>query len=336
MAAPDVTFIIATYKRVDALRCTLRSVVLQEHEDWNAIVVGDCCGEETGAMIRELGEPRIQYYNLPRRCGEQSGPNNFGLHVAAGDHIAFLNHDDMLLRDHVGHALDQLGRRRANFFIGSFANVTRLQEDEHERLAPVATKVLPQTRDLSVLMQNNPYLFDPSSFWLVNTAFARQVGEWRPARTLWRTPLRDWIMRAWRLRARFCFGDRITGARFWTHNLRRGPSLYSSDTPEHESMMMLLQTRSSDDLRSIFMRQIGQWRDDPVFNTQLMSWPKRKVLAMLYRTFGFDHLAFQSRRTGRMAGAMMNKITLKRTGAELPPPWDLAEALRDPELCRVL
>jgi glycosyltransferase involved in cell wall biosynthesis len=333
---PRATFIIATYKRVDALRCALGSLILQDQENWNAIVVGDCCGDDTGAMIRELGDPRIRYYNLPQRFGEQSGPNNFGLHIADGDFIAFLNHDDVLLRDHLSHALDQLSSRRANFFIGRFANVTQLHENEAGAITPVATKMLPQTEDLSVLVQRNPYLFDPSSFWLTENQFAKSVGEWRPARTLWRTPLRDWIMRAWRLRAILCFGQKITGVRFWTQNLRRDAPLYSTTTPEHSYMLSLLQRESGDTIRAAFLKQMDQSSDDPVFNTQLMPWPKRKLLAVLYCTFGFDQVSHRGRRNGQPKGLTMNKISRKRTGDDLPPAWDMADVLRDPESCRVL
>ena len=77
MSSQHVTFIIATYKRVEALRCTLESLILQEHQNWTALVIGDCCGDETADMIRSLGENRIKYYNFPERFGEQSGPNSF-------------------------------------------------------------------------------------------------------------------------------------------------------------------------------------------------------------------------------------------------------------------
>ena len=85
MHAPHVTFVIATHRRVDALRCTLRALLLQAHPDWTALVIGDRCGDETAEAIRAFHEPRIRYYNLPQRFGEQSGPNSAGLHLAGGD-----------------------------------------------------------------------------------------------------------------------------------------------------------------------------------------------------------------------------------------------------------
>lgn len=48
-----ITCIIATYKRVDALKCTLQALQLQQHENWTALVIGDCCGDETADMLRD-------------------------------------------------------------------------------------------------------------------------------------------------------------------------------------------------------------------------------------------------------------------------------------------
>ncbi|MGL4880992.1 MAG: glycosyltransferase family 2 protein, partial [Waterburya sp.] len=72
MPSQHVTLVIATYKRVEALRCTLTSLILQQYQDWTALVIGDCCSDETAEMIRSLGESRIKYYNFPERFGEQS------------------------------------------------------------------------------------------------------------------------------------------------------------------------------------------------------------------------------------------------------------------------
>jgi len=169
VAHGQVTFVIATHKRVEALRCTLQSVVLQEHQDWTALVIGDQCGPETGTMIRTLGDPRIRYYNLPVRCGEQSGPNSFGLGLASGDYVSFLNHDDLLLRDHLTHGLERMASTGCDFFIGKFANATELRDEEDGRVAAVFTSILPRTEDLTMMMIPKPFLFEPSSLWIVRT-----------------------------------------------------------------------------------------------------------------------------------------------------------------------
>lgn len=332
MPSPHVTFVIATYKRIEALRATLLSVVLQEYQDWSAIVVGDCCGEETAETIRSLGEPRISYYNFPKRFGEQSGPNSFGLHVATGDFLGFLNHDDLLLQDHLSYALEQVNTGEADFFIGSCANATELEIAENNRVIPVFPKVLPQYADVSYSVLEDPWLFDPSSFWLVRTAYAKRVGAWKPARDLWRSPLRDWLMRAWRLGGRFTFGNRVTGLRFWTQNLRKGSPLYSNVTPEHAFMIEFLRTHSADEVRQFIGQEVahfpgaGKRKNDR----------RMQIAAKLYLKLGIDPYTLKCRLQRRPRGVLLDWITKKRTGECLQGSWDMRDLYLNPETYRVL
>lgn len=342
MTSPNVTFVIATYKRVEALKSTLLSLVLQEHQDWTALVVGDCCGEETAEVIRSLGEPRIRYYNFPKRFGEQSGPNSFGLHIATGDFLSFLNHDDLLLQDHLVYALERIKAENADFFIGSFANATKLEIGKDNQVIPVFPEVGPEYWDLGYLVLEDPYLFDPSSFWLVRTAYAKSVGPWNAARDLWRTPLRDWLMRAWRLGGRFTFGDRVTGLRFWTQNLRKGSPFYSNATPEHEFMIEILRTHSAEEVRQFIWQQAGNNPDmgKRKYGEEALGhdWHDRRrlIAAYLYLKLEIDSYALKCRLLRRPKGALLDMISRRRTGEGLQALWDPREAWMNPEAHRIL
>lgn len=333
MPAPQVSLVIATHRRVDALSCTLRALLLQTHADWTALVIGDRCGEETAEAIRTLREPRIRYYNLPQRFGEQSGPNTAGLHLVEGDFVAFLNHDDLPLPDHLAHALDRLCAHDADFFIGRFANATQLERTHAGTLVPVFTEIRPRHETLDVLATANPWFFDPSSFWVIRTSYARAVGAWRPAVRLWRTPLRDWLMRAWRRGGGFCFGDRVTGLRFLTHNLREGSPLYAHTTPEHESMLERMQIESADAIRAFIEEQLARAPPPvPVPPATLQV----AILSSLYRRLGVDAVSLIDRLSRRPRGEVLAWITCKRTGEALPARPTIRDFLRDPEACRVV
>ena len=335
---PKVTFVIATHKRVEALRCTLQSAVLQEHQDWTALVIGDQCGPETGTMIRALGDPRIRYYNLPVRCGEQSGPNSFGLGLASDDYVSFLNHDDLLLRDHLTHGLERMASTGSDFFIGRFANATELRDDDAGRAAAVFTSILPRTEDLTMMMIPGPWQFEPSSFWLVRTPYAKAVGNWNSARTIWRTPLRDWLMRAWRKGGKFCFGARITGARFWTQNLRQ-PPLYSHTTAEHEYMVERIRSESATTLRKEIEEEIAASRKargrspEKSEGSAGKTWSvsKRRHSARLYLTTGIDLYNIESRLRGDPKGGLLRSLTQKRTGESLDASRGMRDSSRNPE-----
>lgn len=315
---------IATHKRIDALRCTLQSVVLQRHHDWTALVIGDQCGPETGTMIRALGDPRIRYYNLPVRCGEQSGPNSFGLSLASGSYVSFLNHDDLLLRDHLTHGIERIASTGSDFFIGKFANATELRDDDDGRVAPVFTGTLPRTEDLTTMMIPEPWQFEPSSLWLVRTPYAKEVGSWKSARSIWRTPLRDWLLRAWRKGGKFCFGERITGARFWTQNLRQ-PPLYSHATAEHEYMVERIHVEGSTTLGRAIEEEIAAFRESRGKRLKksggsegkLWSASKRRRSARLYLAAGIDLYNIECRLRGDPKGGLLRSLTEKRTGESL-------------------
>src|SRR5687767_1721251 len=91
MTEPRVTVVVATYGRPDALACALQSVQRQTADRWRVLVVGDCC-PDAGAVVEELGDPRITFVNLPSRQGEQGPVNSVGMQLATTPLIALLNH----------------------------------------------------------------------------------------------------------------------------------------------------------------------------------------------------------------------------------------------------
>lgn len=357
MPSQQVTLVIATYKRVEALRCTLKSLILQQYQDWTALVIGDCCGDETAEMIRSLGESRIKYYNFPERFGEQSGPNSFGLQLAQGDFISFLNHDDLLLRDHLDYSLDRIITQDSDFHIGLCAKATKLNFKDNGSVIPEFTELFPESRDLSNLILSNGVLFEPSSFWLIRTPYAKAIGVWKPSISLWRTPLRDWLMRAWRLGGKFSFGDKVTGLRFLTHNVQKGAPLYTNISHEHDYMIQRCQNESPDVIRQFIQHQIEEARKAEVLTPQekqrddsrflninwdyyeseiLKYFYLRQILGSLYFWLGIDHLNLRSRLLFRPKGAFHKRLLQQRTGENLSKMPNIQDLLQNPEAYRVL
>jgi glycosyltransferase involved in cell wall biosynthesis len=352
-----VTFIIATYRRPEALRCTLRALQMQAHRNWAAIVIGDHCGPETEAAIRSLGDPRIRYYNLPGRFGEQSGPNSAGLHLAGGDFVGFLNQDDLLLKDHLSRALERLEACGGDLYFGRFANATKLDHAGTGDPVPAFGQILPATEDLRELLLRDHNCFDPSSFWVVRRPFARAVGPWRPAIRLRRTPLCDWLLRAWRLGGAFCFGDTVTGVRMWTHNVPRGGQArapgYSGATPENEWMVERLRREEPDETRSHILSQLERARAarDAARRHSLPHRLSRRyryayrraakearlrLCTSLYRRLGIDAVGLLDRLSGRPRGMVLEEVTRRRIGEGLPAEPTIEEFLAAPESHRVL
>ncbi|HET6621899.1 MAG TPA: glycosyltransferase family A protein [Dongiaceae bacterium] len=98
---PLFSVVLATYNRGRHIVPTIASALRQNLADFELIVVGDCCTDETEAAVRSFGDARIAWRNLPERAGSQSTPNNTGIGLARGRYIAYLGHDDIWAPDHL-------------------------------------------------------------------------------------------------------------------------------------------------------------------------------------------------------------------------------------------
>lgn len=107
---PLISVIIATYNYSTVLRCAIESALLQTIQDFEIIVIGDGCTDDSEAVVRSFNDERISWENLPENTGNQGLPNMHGLSMAQGRYIAYLNHDDLWLPRHLEHLTNTLER----------------------------------------------------------------------------------------------------------------------------------------------------------------------------------------------------------------------------------
>jgi glycosyltransferase involved in cell wall biosynthesis len=196
MSGPRVSIVLPTFNRSNVLVHALRSVAGQTVEDWELIVVGDACTDDTEAVVRGFGDPRMRFVNLERNHGHQSAPNNFGVGRARAARIAFLHHDDLWLPDHLASVLETQERTRAPFVFGLMELVA---EDGGRYLAGAS----PSGR-------YEPWIYCPTSCWLLDKAFADEVGPWRDYREIYDSPSADWLLRAWKTGRAMRLSPRLT------------------------------------------------------------------------------------------------------------------------------
>jgi len=96
-----VTVIIATYDWSSVLPYSIGSVLGQTFRDFELLVVGDGCTDDSEQVVAAIDDPRVRWINLPKNTRHQSGPNNEGLRQAQGEIIAYLGHDDLWLPHHL-------------------------------------------------------------------------------------------------------------------------------------------------------------------------------------------------------------------------------------------
>ncbi|MCF0072568.1 glycosyltransferase [Dyadobacter sp. CY261] len=187
MNNPVISIITATYNRSNILGFSIRSVLNQSYQDWELIVVGDCCTDDTELVVNDFQDPRITFINLKENFGEQSGPNNVGLKQAKGDVIAFLNHDDLWFPDHLEYSLSVLRSSQADLVVAS-GFIDHHQEHHEFYLSGI----------LSEKYGYHPSrTFVPASNWLFKRELIRDVGFWRPAKEIYLAPSHDWLKRVY-------------------------------------------------------------------------------------------------------------------------------------------
>lgn len=115
---PLVTVIVATYNWSTVLPYSIGSALRQTFRDFELLVVGDGCTDDSAEVVSALGDPRVRWINLPKNSGHQSGPNNEGLRQARGKIIAYLGHDDLWIPHHLSILIGALDSERADIAHG--------------------------------------------------------------------------------------------------------------------------------------------------------------------------------------------------------------------------
>jgi len=110
---PLISVQIPTYNRGRILaERTIPSVLRQTYQDFEIVIVGDYCTDNTGELLKNLNDERIKFYNLPKRGEYPTNPDdrwmvagvepaNKGLELCSGDWIAPLDDDDEFSDDHL-------------------------------------------------------------------------------------------------------------------------------------------------------------------------------------------------------------------------------------------
>ncbi len=118
---PLVSVRIATYNRPDELiNKAIKSVLKQTYQNFEIVVVGDHCTDDTEERINAIKDRRVRFYNLPNRINYPEDrvkkwrvigtpAINMASHLAKGHWIAALDDDDEFTPNHleklVEHAL---------------------------------------------------------------------------------------------------------------------------------------------------------------------------------------------------------------------------------------
>ena len=177
---PLVSVIIATYNRSNVLTYTIQSLLRSSFCNWELIVVGDACTDDTEEVVLGFNDPRIRFRNLENNVGDQCGPNNEGIRMARGQYIAFLSHDDLWMPNHLDTCLRCIQEGNADF------------------VYPLGLTIWPDEKNRLVAFDSDPkshHTWLPASFWFFKRELTQQIGPWKHYSECLMPPSQDWLFR---------------------------------------------------------------------------------------------------------------------------------------------
>ena len=226
--AVTVSVIIPTYNWSEALRISISSVLEQTYRDFELLVIGDCCTDNSGEVATSFGEPRVKWHNLPIRGKSQSGPNNLGNELATGSLVAYLGHDDVWHPEHLQSLVDKVQMTGAELACA----VTIMY-------GPPGSGF----RGLSGIFVEECYrpedFFPPSSMMHSRSLWSR-IGPWQPPNQIVDPVDCDFLKRAYNSGARIVSTDQLTAFKF--NSACRRNSYLRRDTSEQKQMLSRLRS----------------------------------------------------------------------------------------------
>jgi len=96
---PLFSVVIPVYNRADVLGCAIRSVLAQDEQDFEIVVIDDGSKDDPQTALHAFADPRIRFHAQPNRGG--GAARNAGIDLAQGRFVAFLDSDDVWLPGHL-------------------------------------------------------------------------------------------------------------------------------------------------------------------------------------------------------------------------------------------
>lgn len=100
-----VTVIIPTYNASKYITETVESILNQDFQDFEIIIVDDCSIDSTVNIVKAINSEKIRIITLDENHGGPSRPRNIGIKNAKGKYIAFCDSDDLFVEGRIGNSV---------------------------------------------------------------------------------------------------------------------------------------------------------------------------------------------------------------------------------------
>jgi len=156
ISRPKVSILLATYNRAHLLSAVIQSILSQDYEDFELVVVDDGSTDHTAEVISKIQrvDHRVRYIVLPTKQGLGT-VRKVGIYHGCGRYLAFADSDDIWIQGKLQVQVDILEKyKEIDILFGDFLNINHLQNTTYPafKFSPSFRKI--KTRKL----ENGVYL----------------------------------------------------------------------------------------------------------------------------------------------------------------------------------
>lgn len=169
-----VSIILPTYQRVDYLRESLGSVMIQTYENWECIVINDdpTSQDAVNMVLREFDDDRIQVVHNAVNL-RIAGARNAGIKLATGDIVALLDDDDWWKPNHLALTVEAFQDPEVVF---AYSGYVRHVEGAIEKKDLKVQAIAPPEDMFKELMSGN-FTINLASILSFRTSCLRKIGD---------------------------------------------------------------------------------------------------------------------------------------------------------------
>lgn len=170
-----ISVVIPVYNAADYLPRSVGSVLMQEFNDYEVILVNDGSTDDSAAVCEQLASQDMRVRVINKENGGVSSARNAGISSARGEYIMFLDADDAI-RD---RAFENMYDQNSDLVLAGFEKV--LETIVTETYRPSSGKVYSGTEQIctffdKVLPRKNTYILNSACFKLFRRSLIEQNG----------------------------------------------------------------------------------------------------------------------------------------------------------------
>lgn len=93
-----ISVVVPTYNRADDLLKAAESVIRQSYPYWELLIIDNHSTDNTREVIQNINDDRVKFYEIHNQ-GVIAASRNLGIHKANGKYVAFLDSDDVWVKN---------------------------------------------------------------------------------------------------------------------------------------------------------------------------------------------------------------------------------------------